>query len=75
MPWETVPSIAWMTVAAISSWLLIDSFRSGKAIGFRWNQDRVTNPGRFWATQGMTAVVLVGAVYGLFKALEAVNLG
>jgi hypothetical protein len=73
MPWETVPSIAWMTVAAISSWLLIDGFKSGKAIGFRWNQDRISNPARFWTTQGVTALVLVGAVYGLFRALESVN--
>jgi len=73
MPWQTVPSIAWMTVAAMSSWLLIDGFRSGRVIGLRWNQDRVSHPGRFWTSQGVTALVLVGAVYGLFKALESVN--
>ena len=71
MPLETLLSIAWVTVAAIASWLLIDGFRSGKAI---WNQDRTSSPARFWSTQGVMAIVLVGAVYGLFRALESMNL-
>jgi hypothetical protein len=73
MPWQTLPSVGWMTVAAISGWLLIDGFQSGRAIGFRWNQDRDTNPGRFWMTQGVAALILGGAVYGLFRTLENLN--
>ena len=70
---ETILAIGWVSVAAIASWLLIDGFRSGKAIGFRWNQDRTSDPARFWSTQGVMALVLVGAVYGLFRALESMN--
>jgi hypothetical protein len=73
MPLENLLSIGWVTVAGISSWLLIDGFRSGKAIGFRWNQDRRSAPARFWSTQSVMALVLVGAVYGLFRALESLN--
>ena len=70
---ETLLSVGWVTVAGISSWLLIDGFRSGRAFGFRLNQDRTSAPARFWSTQGVMALVLVGAVYGLFKALESLN--
>ena len=70
---ETLLSVGWMTIAAISSWLLIDGFRSGKTIGLASNQDRTSNPARFWTTQGVTALVLLGAIYGLFRALKSLH--
>jgi hypothetical protein len=73
MPLEALQSIAFMSAAAIASWLLIDGFRSGRATGFRWNQTRDTHPGRFWASQGVTFLILGGSIYGLFKTLESMN--
>ncbi|HVY90531.1 MAG TPA: hypothetical protein VG942_16820 [Hyphomonadaceae bacterium] len=70
---ETLLSVGWVTVAAISSWLLIDGFRSGQTIGFRRNQNRVSNPARFWSMQVLMALVLGAAVYGLFRALESMR--
>ena len=74
MTWDTVHAIGWMSVAAMAAWLLIDAFRSGRTIGSRSDNVRVTNPGGFWTTQGITALALLGAVWGLFKTLEGMTI-
>jgi hypothetical protein len=74
MSWHTLLAIAWMSVAAIAAWLLIDAFRSGRVIGSRHDNLRATHPGGFWMMQLFIALVLAGAVYGLFRTFETMNL-
>ena len=74
MSWGTLHAVAWMSLAAIAAWLLIDAFQSGRTLGSKGNDVRTTNPGGYWFAQGVTILVLAGAAYGLFRTLEAMNL-
>jgi hypothetical protein len=74
MSWETLHAVAWMSVAAIAAWLLIDAFRSGRTIGSQSDNLRAANPGAFWIVQCVTVLVLGGAVYGLFRTFETMNI-
>jgi hypothetical protein len=75
MTWGTLHAVAWMSLAAISAWLLIDGFQSGRTIGSRNTGQRENSPRAYWTVQTATALVLIGAAYGLFRTLEAMNLG
>jgi hypothetical protein len=75
MSWEALHAVAWMSVAAIAAWLLIDAFRSGRTIGSRHDNLRAAHPGAFWMVQCATVLVLGGAIYGLFRTFETMNVG
>ena len=73
MSWVTVHSVAWMSVAAIASWLLIDGFQSGRSFGSRNDNQRDANPRAYWASQIALFLVIAGAAYGLFRTLEGMG--
>ena len=73
MSWVTVHSVAWMTAAAIASWLLIDGFQSGRSFASKHDNQRAAHPGAFWASQVFLAAILMGAAYGLFRTLEGMG--
>jgi hypothetical protein len=73
MSWVTVHSVAWMSAAAIASWLLIDGFQSGRSFGSRHDNQRGTNPRAYWMSQTVLFLVIAGAAYGLFRTLEGMG--
>jgi hypothetical protein len=73
MSWVTVHSVAWMSVAAIASWLLIDGFQSGRSFGSRHDNQRDTAPRAYWTSQCVLFLVIAGAAYGLFRTLEGMG--
>ena len=73
MSWVTVHSVAWMSVAAIASWLLIDGFQSGRSFGSRHDNQRDTSPRAYWTSQVVLLLVIAGAAYCLFRTLEGMG--
>jgi len=62
-----------MTTAAIASWFLIDGFQSGRSFASKHDNQRVSHPRAFWTSQLVLAVILLSAIYGLFKTFDGMG--